>query len=119
MSLVSWTLTQSRLQVSGIVHELDGEGDIVSKYYPGSICGIKLLMLNGNVVHTFSLHAGTDVEMLEFNIACSHDMFHDILQKDPERFVVPAHRTKTPNDSSCGLYPRIVPSKAQTPCSSA
>jgi len=70
--------------VSGIVHELDEEGDIVGKYYPGSICGVKLLMTNGNVVHTFSLHASTDVEMLEFNIACSHDMFHDILRKDPE-----------------------------------
>jgi hypothetical protein len=98
------------LQISGLVHELNEVGDIVSKHYPGSICGMKHLMANGNVVHAFSLYASTKVEMLEFNIACSHDTFHNNLKKDPERSVVSANWSQPPNNSNDRLYPGIVSS---------
>lgn len=73
-----------------MVHELNEVDEIVDKFYPGAICGVKQLFAAGNVAHTTSLLAGTNVEMLELSVTCSEDQFFQVLRKHPARFIAPA-----------------------------
>lgn len=73
-------------QVTGVVHEVNDNLEIVDKFYPGSICGIKHILDTSNLPPPMSLKAHTEVEMLEFVIGCSNDQFYAILNENPHRF---------------------------------
>ena len=84
-------ITHRFFQVSGLASDVDEFNDVVENYKSGTICGIKHVLADGNVSQRSSLVACTDVEMLEFNLKCTHEAFYDILKTHPIRYVHSTH----------------------------
>jgi len=75
------------LQLSGFAADISTINRIVENYGPGCICGIKHLLFDGNIGQRSMLVARSEVEMLEFTVACTHDEFYNLLKAQPAAYV--------------------------------